>query len=147
MRNIIQVPNPILHQVSKPVENIDAHIKDLADEMVAILTSTGHLGLAAIQLGESVRMIVVVRNIRSRELSVIINPEIVKRSSQMTNSREGCLSIGKGLTFFTVKRHKLIRVTGLNIYGNKVVYRERGKLGFVLQHEIDHLDGKLIADK
>lgn len=153
MREIVKVPNSILHEVSKPVVNIDGYIKELASEMVAYLSGVSPipcLGLAAVQLGELVRIIAVMQNMYSPEFRhpfIIINPEIVKRSEQIVQSQEGCLSIGDGTSMYLVKRHKQVKVAGLDLNSQRVAYKERGLLGFVLQHEIDHLDGRLICDR
>lgn len=152
MREIVEVPNPILQTISRPIENIDGLVKDVAEEMLLLLGSVSRipcLGLAAVQLGEPIRLIAVVWNMYSRDFRapvIIVNPEIIKRSDKMVESREGCLSIGDGSTIFTVKRYKQVKVKGLNLNGKPVAYKERGLPGFALQHEIDHLDGRLISD-
>lgn len=153
MRNLVKVPNPILREVSKPVNNIDSYIKELASEMIAYISGVSRiprLGLAAVQLGELVRMIVIMRNMYSsdfREPVIIINPEIVKKSDKMVESQECCLSIGDGTSVYLVKRHKLVKVVGLDLNGERRAYKERGLPGFALQHEIDHLNGRLVLDK
>jgi len=63
----------------------------------------------------------------------------------MVESREGCLSIGDGTQIFIVKRHKLVKVVGLDLNGARRSYKERGLPGFALQHEIDHLNGRLVS--
>ena len=152
VREIVKVPDPVLHKISLPVTNIDGYIRELAGEMEAHLSATAQitrLGLAAVQLGELVRIIVVMWNLYSpdfRQPVIIINPEMVPKSPKMVESQEGCLSIGDGTTLYTVKRFKLVKVTGLNIDGQRVVYKERGLPGYALQHEIDHLNGRLISD-
>ncbi|MBA7465360.1 Peptide deformylase [subsurface metagenome] len=151
MRNIVKVPNPILREVSKPVNNIDGYIKELASEMMAYMAGVSRipcLGLAAVQLGELVRMVIIMGNMYSpdfREPVIIINPEIVRKSDKMVESREGCLSIGDGTQIFIVKRHKLVKVVGLDLNGARRSYKERGLPGFALQHEIDHLNGRLVS--
>ena len=152
MREIVKVPNPILQTVSRPIENIDVLVKDVAEEMLLLLGSVSRipcLGLAAVQLGEPIRLIAVMWNMYSRDFRapvIIVNPEIIKRSDKMVESREGCLSIGDGSTLFTVKRYKQVKVKGLDLNGKPVAYKERGLPGFALQHEIDHLDGRLVSD-
>lgn len=153
MREIVKVPNPTLHQVSTPVVDIDGYVREVAEEMLAYLSGASRiprLGLAAVQLGELVRIIAIMGNMYSpdfRQPVIIINPEIVRKSPKMVESREGCLSIGDGTSIYLVKRHKLVKVAGLDLDGKRVVYKERGLPGFALQHEIDHLNGRLILDK
>ena len=151
MRKIVKAPNVILHQVSLPVVNIDGLVREVAKEMMQTLTTLRerelYLGMAAVQLGEPLRIIVVLFNMYSREFRepvIILNPEIVKKSEKLVESREGCLSLSGT---YTVKRHKLVKVQGLDLNGARVVYKERQRPAFALQHEIDHLDGKLISDK
>jgi peptide deformylase len=153
MRQIIQVPSPVLYEISNPVNTIDGYIREVASEMLAVMTGkkgSYAIGLAAVQLGELVRVIAILENIYSPDFLepvVIINPQVVKTSGKVVDSQEACLSIRHGTQFFTVKRDKFIRVVGLNLNGGHVSYKERGLLSFVLQHEIDHLDGKLISDR
>lgn len=152
MRDIVKAPNPILYKVSEPVKSIDGYIKELANEMMTYISRVTHIpcgGLAAVQLGEPVRLIAIMWNMYSpefREPVIIINPEIVKKSLKMVESREGCLSIGDGTSIYLVKRYKLVKVVGLDLNGERVTYKERGMPGFALQHEIDHLNGRLVSD-
>jgi len=118
-------------------------------ELMSTVTRKPCLGLAAVQMGELVRVIVIMDNMYSpdfRQPVTIINPEIVKRSEKMVQSQEGCLSIGDGTQIFTVLRHKRVTVSGFDLKGQWVVYKERSWPGYALQHEIDHLDGKLVSD-
>lgn len=152
MRDIVKAPNPILYKVSEPVKSIDGYIKELANEMMTYISRVTHIpcgGLAAVQLGEPVRLIAIMWNMYSpefREPVIIINPEIVKKSLKMVESREGCLSIGDGTSIYLVKRYKLVKVVGLGLNGERVTYKERDMPGFALQHEIDHLNGRLVSD-
>jgi len=152
MREIVKVPAPILHTISQPIKDIDELVREVAEEMLLLLGGVSRipcLGLAAVQLGEPIRLIAVMWNMYSRDYRtpvIIVNPEIIKCSEKMVESREGCLSIGKGDSIYTVKRYKQVKVKGLDISGKTVVYKERGLPGYAFQHEIDHLDGKLICD-
>ncbi len=138
--------------VSKPIENIDSLVQEVAQEMLWIMRGGQPipcLGLAAIQLGEPIRMIALMQNMYSRDFRepvIIINPEIVKKLNKMVRSREGCLSIGDGNSIFTVQRYKQVKVKGMDLEGNPKSYKEHGIPAFALQHEIDHLNGKLISD-
>ncbi len=152
MRKLIKVPNPLLHEVSKPVKVIDGYVKEVAAEMIVCLASVTRipcLGLAAVQLGEPIRVIVIMYNMYSRDFRhpvLIINPELVKRSEKMVNSLEGCLSIGDGTQTFTVKRYKQVKVVGIDLDGKRIAIKEHSLPAFALQYEIDHLDGKLVSD-
>jgi peptide deformylase len=153
MREIIQVTSKatsaILRQVSHPVDVVDYTIDDLADEMKFHLEShVGAVGLAAIQLGVPVRMIALKMNIRSdacQEVVFVLNPVIKLRGKEIIHG-EGCLSINYGRSVIPVRRNNMVKVNGFNLDMQPVTYRERDLMAFVFQHEIDHLDGKLIVN-
>ena len=144
MRKIIHTPNPILKQVARPVKTVDSYIKELVAEMRRYLVLQRILGISAPQLGEGVRLIGLKRN---KEVIFIINPIITKLSTQTFRVQEGCLSIGDGKIPFWVVRHKIVKVKGLNLNWEYVTYKGRDLFGQELQHEIDHLNGRLIGDK
>ncbi len=141
MRHIHQAPAEILYTVSQPVNQVDSYIKELAKDMTLILS--GALGIAAVQFGEPVRLIGVRRD--SMTNLIIINPEITRFSAQTVKNREACLSISLGRSPFTVLRHKRVKVTGYNLEGGKITIKAQGQLSYILQHEIDHLNGILIG--
>jgi len=140
-KTILQVPDPILHQISQPITHIDSSIKELARELLHWLESPTGVGIAAPQLGELLRIIVIRRNI---EEFVLINPTIIKASKQLHPSFECCLSINHGKALYKVSRHKIVKVSAIDLTGGVVIYKGRDLLGTVLQHEIDHLDGRTI---
>ena len=144
MRAIIQYPNPLLKEVSEPVRDIDSLVKDVAEEMLDCVAKPGIVGISAIQLGVKLRIIAVCSGVPI----LIINPAVTKASRQTYVSTEGCLSIDHGHSQYLVKRHKLVKVVGLNLLGDRVSYKGGADtFGAALQHEIDHLDGKLINDR
>jgi len=143
MREIIQRPDPILNQVSAPVTDIDTLVNALARELIFYLNTSNFVGLSAIQLGEKTRMIAV-RGGYPRDIIIIINPVIFKTSIQTHRVIEGCASIRHGQSLYKVTRHKSVRVVGHNLRGEKLVYKGWDLFGQVLQHEIDHLDGRMI---
>ena len=143
MRKIIHTPNPILTQVAKPVKTVDGYIKELVVEMRRYLILHRIVGISAPQLGEGVRLIGVKRG---QEVIFIVNPIFTKLSTQTFRVQEGCLSIGDGKIPFWVVRHKIVKVKGFNLDGKYVIYKGRDLFGQVLQHEIDHLNGRLIGD-
>jgi len=141
MRNIIQYPNIILNQKSEIVNENNPKINSIIEDMKYYLKRDNSVGLAAPQLGESIRLIGVKYG---NEVIFLINPEIIKYSDKMFPSCEGCLSIDNGQSQFMVKRYKLVKVKALNPQFQLVTYKGRDLFGRVLQHEIDHLDGVLI---
>ena len=144
MLKIITDPNPILRKKSLPVADIlSPKIQKLAKEMMeTLLASEDGVGLAAPQVGQNVRVIV----IRHKDADlVVINPKIVKRSILKEWGEEGCLSVpGK---YGEVKRNKQITVKFFNELGQEKVVEAKGLLAIIFQHEIDHLDGILFTDK
>ena len=143
MRKIIEAPNIILNQVSVPVKTVDGYIKELVEDMKRYLIIGRIVGISAPQLGENVRLMGVKRN---QEVLFMVNPEIVKLSPQTYRRMEGCLCIGNGKVPILVVRHKIVKVKGINLDGEPVTYKGRDIFGEVLQHEVDHLDGKMIGE-
>lgn len=152
---IVNLPNSVLRHKTRPVTQFDDDLQKLIDEMIDTMRVANGVGLAAPQVDYSYRMAVIetlpeydedgneVED--SRDLFVIVNPEIVWRSREMVDGIEGCLSIPGYLG--EVERHESIRVRCQDRYGNKVRLRLKGWTARIFQHEIDHLDGVLYIDK
>ncbi len=145
---IFKYPDPVLRDKAKPVERIDSSIRKLAEDMAETMYNAPGIGLAANQVGELKRIIVV--DLQNREenhssgLIVLINPEIIETSG-LIKCEEGCLSV-PGF-YSKVKRHERIVVQGKNLDGKLVKIDAQGLLSVALQHEIDHLDGILFIDR
>lgn len=131
----------VLKEQALPVENIDRKIKKLLDDMAATMYEYDGAGLAAPQVGVSLRIIVVDNG---EGLIELINPVIVDFQGTET-ATEGCLSIPG--VFGEVERYSTVTVEGLNRYGKKIRVTGTELLGRALQHEIDHLNGVLFIDK
>ncbi len=151
IRKIIQMPDNRLRQVSAPVVGLPGESFELAPEIktaIADLLDTRISGrgaaLAAPQIGEHVRIVVVDPKLFYGFL-VLINPEIIQRGKQIVGSSEGCMSIGMGRINFTVKRNQVVTVKFLTRNGTEKTVVAKGLPAYLIQHEIDHLDGKLIA--
>jgi peptide deformylase len=143
MLEIIKYPNPILREKALEIKNpTDPKIKQLVSEMVSALRAHDGLGLAAPQVGQSLRLCIAEVD---HELFVLINPEIKKHSGDEINMEEGCLSFpGK---FLPVKRSQKVKIKAFDSNGKKQIIRAKGLLARVLQHEIDHLNGVLLVDR
>lgn len=136
---LLAVPDPQLRKKSKPVKEIDDSIKKLAERMRSLLAPIGAAGLAAPQLGELVRVIVV--KVDQMTTLTIVNPAVVKERGEHFVV-EGCKSIpGKQ---YKLKRPQIVKVTGLDLDGKPITVKGRDSLAQVLKHEVDHLDGILI---
>jgi len=148
---IITIPNKILRQKAQTVIKLDGQVIKLVKNMVETLRSQDDpegVGLAAPQIGQSLRVIVVKEtpgeNIESKIVG-LINPEVVRQSREQELGWEGCLSIPD--QFGQVKRAEKIKIKALDVNGKKKTIKARGFFARVLQHEIDHLDGILFTDK
>lgn len=141
VRKLHHLPDAVLRKKAKRVPTIDKSIHKLIDDMVATMQQTNGVGLAAPQIGVSLR--VVVLKMPEEEPLAIINPEIVKRSGER-EVVEGCLSaLGyQGL----VKRSTSVIVKGLNREGEKIRIKATDLMAQALEHELDHLNGVLYID-
>lgn len=136
--------NPILRQKAQEIKKITAQIKQLISDMNETLEVNNGLGLAAPQVGQSLRVILA-KPAPNKKAVVLINPEIKKTSRKKEIMVEGCLSLPN--TAIAIERSRKITVVGLDIDGKKIKIKAEGLLARVIQHEIDHLDGTLIVDK
>lgn len=140
---ILAYPNDILEKKAKKVENAnDPEIKELVLDMLETLVSNNGMGLAAPQIGKSLRICVVKAE---RKTYILINPEIKSKSLRKEIMEEGCLSFpGK---FIPIKRSRKVTVEALDRRGEKIKLKAEGILSRAFQHEIDHLDGVLLSDR
>ncbi|GAA5104659.1 peptide deformylase [Bartonella jaculi] len=146
IRSLITLPDPILREVSKPVEHIDSALQTLADDMLETMYNAQGIGLAAIQIGIPLRMLVidVSRNDTQKNPLVIINPEVLWLSEEHNICKEGCLSIPE--YFAEVERPKCLCVRYQDREGKQTEIEADDLLATCLQHEIDHLNGCLFID-
>ncbi len=146
IKPLIILPDPVLRQVSKPVERFGAPLKQLAADMLDTMYDAPGIGLAAIQIGEPLRMLVIdlAKEDEPKAPQTFINPQIVGRSADRSVYEEGCLSIPD--YYAEVERPATVRVNYLDLDGNPHEVAAEGLLATCLQHEIDHLDGVLFID-
>ncbi len=150
MLEIVKHPNEILRRKSKDI-NLDEisnkEFQKLITEMSETMLEKDGAGLAAPQIGQNIRVIVINKNEKGMPL---INPEITKKSWAKEIDQEGCLSVlnKKGeIYYLPVSRHKKISCTYFNEKGKKKKIEAEGLLARVIQHEVDHLDGILFIDR
>ncbi|WP_337267986.1 peptide deformylase [Oryzifoliimicrobium ureilyticus] len=146
IKPLIILPDPLLRQVSKPVETIDEDVKRLADDMLETMYDAPGIGLAAIQIGVPRRLLVidVAREGEEKQPQVFINPEIVTSSDERSVYEEGCLSIPD--YYAEVERPAKVKVKFLDRDGKQQEVDADGLLATCLQHEMDHLNGVLFID-
>jgi peptide deformylase len=143
-------PDPILREKAKRIKAFDANLRKLAADMFETMHANGGVGLAAPQIGQSIRMLVAEfvpgKDEKERGFKVALcNPEIVKTSDEIVNGFEGCLSIPGWIG--EVPRHKAVTVKGQTPEGKEVRIKAEDYFARVLQHEIDHLNGVLFTDR
>ncbi|HBG81550.1 TPA: peptide deformylase [candidate division CPR2 bacterium] len=154
VKNILQAGHPLLRIKSKEASKIDVKMTKLVDNMVNTLKAQNLVGLAAPQIGFSLRIIVTeIRKTEIREveetdeLRIFINPKIIWSSKKEIVDYEGCGSVAEANLFAPVKRPEKIKVKALDKNGKPFELKAEGLLSKVIQHEIDHLDGILFVDK
>lgn len=146
IKPLIILPDPLLRQVSKPVERVDADITKLVDDMLATMYDAPGIGLAAVQVGVPRRLLVIDISKEGEEKQplVFINPEILTSSEERSVYEEGCLSIPD--YYAEVERPAAVTVKSLDREGRERMTQADGLLATCLQHEIDHLNGVLFID-
>jgi peptide deformylase len=146
IREILVYPDPRLREPGKPVEQVDDEIRELVDDMAETMYAAPGVGLAAPQIGVSLRIFVidVAGEDEPSDLRVFINPEITDAQGSQTY-REGCLSF-PGVSE-DIKRADRVRVRALDANGSAFELEADGLLAIAIQHENDHLDGVLMIDK
>lgn len=145
---IIQEGDPVLRKKAELVENPKSpEIQQLVSDMIATMRKANGIGLAATQVGKSLRIFVVniAEEKQKEEIYVFINPEIKDVSPDKSPFEEGCLSVEK--IWGPVMRPKKLTIKTLNKNGDLVKIRAKGLLARVIQHEMDHLNGILFIDK
>lgn len=140
---ILRYPDPRLHTLAKPVRVVDAGIRKLAADMAETMYAAPGIGLAATQVNVHQRLLVLDISEDKSQLQVFINPEILSREGEAMGE-EGCLSV-PGI-YEMVKRSERVRVRALNRDGKPFEIDADGLLAVCLQHEIDHLDGKVFVE-
>jgi peptide deformylase len=146
IRKIVTIPDPVLKQVSKPVETVDDGLRALMDDMLETMYDAPGIGLAAIQVGEPLRVLVMDLAGEDEEPAprYFVNPEIVWQSDDLSSYQEGCLSVPE--QFADVDRPAEVKVKFLDYDGEAREIHATGLLATCIQHEMDHLNGILFID-
>ena len=158
---ILTYPNPVLREVSEPVKEFGPELKKFADDMLETMYDANGIGLAAIQVGKPIQMLVIDTRPRDPESSryenedqselerkikqplILINPEIVNGVGKTTFD-EGCLSVPS--FFETVERFETVEIRAKDLDGKEFTFKTDGLLAICIQHEMDHLKGMLFID-
>lgn len=150
IRKIITLPDPVLRKKARKVVEFGPELQELIDDMIETMRVAPGVGLAAPQVGVSSRVIVVEYGDDEDEeapkkLYTVVNPEIVRASSETVTGIEGCLSIPEMVG--SVERWQSVTIRGVNRRNQPIKLKASGWLARIFQHEIDHLDGVLYVDR
>ena len=146
VKHIITVPNDVLKKISEPIVNVGVNEKKLINDLFETMYNANGIGLAAVQVGILKRVLVIDVSSKDEKKNPMsfINPVIKNLSDETSVYEEGCLSIPE--TFIEIERPKICEVEYIDLDGKKKTIKCEGLLSTCLQHEINHLDGKLIID-
>lgn len=142
IKPILQHPHDVLRLKCMAIAKVDDEARRLGGDLLNIMRHHNAAGLSAPQIGVPARIVV----ITGFPFSVLINPEIHWRSPDSEAGQEGCLSVGHGKVFFTVKRAKAIKFSFADRRGALHTMKSAGFTARLIQHELDHLDGVLVVD-
>lgn len=141
---ILCYPDPRLHKVAKPVQTVDARVHALIDDMLETMYEAGGIGLAATQIDVHERLVVIDTSEERNQPMVLINPEITWVNDERVKGEEGCLSV-PGI-YDGVERATAVKVTALDRDGQARTIEAEGMLAICIQHELDHLKGKVFVE-
>lgn len=142
--NILRYPDPRLHKVAQPVAAVDARIRQLIDDLLETMYDAEGVGLAATQVDVHERVIVIDTSEMRDQPLVLVNPELVWRSDERVVGEEGCLSVPQ--IYDKVERHASVTVTALDREGRRFERKVEGLTAVCVQHEMDHLVGKVFVE-
>ncbi len=141
--DILNYPDSRLHTVAKPVKQVDATIRRLIDDMAETMYDAPGIGLAATQVNQHIQLIIIDTSETKDSLQVFINPKIIEKSGEQ-DYEEGCLSVPG--VYERVTRAAKVRVEALGRDGQLFTLEAEGLLGVCIQHEMDHLLGKVFVE-
>jgi peptide deformylase len=141
---ILQYPDPRLHKVAKPVAQVDEGIRQLVDDMIETMYEAKGVGLAATQVDQHIRLVVIDTSEERNQPLVLINPEIIAASKELIIWEEGCLSVPT--IYDKVERHERVRVRATGRDGQPFEFDADELLAVCVQHELDHLLGKVFVE-
>jgi peptide deformylase len=142
--SILRYPDPRLDTVAKPVLTVDAPVQALVADMLETMYAADGVGLAATQVDQHIRLIVMDTSEQRDQPVVLINPELIRRSEERVLTEEGCLSVP--MVYDRVERHAQVRVRALDRLGQPFELEAEGLTAVCVQHEMDHLMGKVFVE-
>ncbi|MFG6448693.1 peptide deformylase [Roseateles sp. BYS180W] len=142
--DILKYPDPRLQTVARPVAVIDDRVRQLVDDMLETMYAAEGVGLAATQVNVHERVVVMDVSEDRQQPRVLINPEIIAHSAEVVDGEEGCLSVPT--IYDKVPRHARVTVRAQDREGQTYEFEAEGLLAVCVQHELDHLTGKVFVD-
>lgn len=142
--DILEFPDPRLRQVAKEVDTVDDEVRQLVSDMIDTMYDSNGIGLAATQVNAHLRIVVIDVSEERDQAQVFINPRVDVLSDALHSYQEGCLSV-PGF-YENVERPERVQINALDIEGKPFSIETEGLLAVCIQHEIDHLEGKLFVD-
>ncbi|MDA7687242.1 peptide deformylase [Pseudomonadales bacterium] len=142
--DILEFPDPLLRTIARPVEQVDESIRQLVADMLETMYHAEGIGLAATQVNVHKRVVVIDTSEDRNQPQVFINPRIKILNDATMEYQEGCLSVPG--YYEKVERPSAIKIAALDTQGEKFILEPDGVLAVCIQHEIDHLNGKLFVD-
>jgi peptide deformylase len=142
--HILRFPDPRLHTVARPVEQVDDRVRRLVDDMLETMYAAEGVGLAATQVDVHLRVIVMDTSEKRDQPLVLINPKLTWASDEMAVAEEGCLSVPQ--IYDKVERHAHVKVQAMNRQGELFELDAEGLSAVCVQHEMDHLQGKVFVE-
>ncbi len=146
IKKILTEPNKTLRQISKPVEKVGKEEQNIMNDMLETMYNANGIGLAAIQIGLPLRIIVmdISKNEKEKNPMYFVNPVVKNKNIELSTYEEGCLSVPN--QFAEIDRPSNCEVEYLDYYGEKKILKADGLLATCIQHEMDHLEGILFID-
>ncbi|WP_343126476.1 peptide deformylase [Buchnera aphidicola] len=144
IQKILKFPNLKLRTIATPVKKVDKNIKKIIHDMLDTMYAYQGLGLAAPQINVHKQIIVISPIFPHKKNLILINPKILKKKKITKKFEEGCLSIPNKTAF--LKRYNNLKLKAINYYGKKIILNTQELLSICIQHEMDHLIGKLFID-
>lgn len=144
LRTILSYPDPRLRTIAKPVEQFDEELQTLIDDMFQTMYAAKGIGLAATQIDQHLQLIVMDLSEDGSQPRVFINPTITPLVEEQFTYEEGCLSVPE--YYDKVDRPKRVKIQALDKHGSAFEEEAEGMLAVCIQHELDHLNGKLFVD-
>ena len=146
IKKILTEPNKTLRQISKPVEKVGKEEQNIMNDMLETMYNANGIGLAAIQIGLPLRIIVmdISKNEKEKNPMYFVNPVVKNKNIELSTYEEGCLSVPN--QFAEINRPSKCEVEYLDYHGEKKILKAEGLLATCIQHEMDHLEGILFID-